>query len=250
MNHEFSMSGMNILVTGASSGIGRCTAIRLSLMGANVTICSRNLKGLEETLALMEGERHEIMVADFSKSVDLNNLVISLKEIHGLVHCVGTHKFVLSKFISEPEINEILKVNFISPVLLTKELVRAKKIKKGGSIIFVSSIAANSPSVGTILYGTSKAAVNSAMRSFALELAPLKIRVNSVSPGIIKTDFLFKNNESLSRTQLSEDEARYPLGYGIPEDITNAIIFLLSDGSRWITGSDLIIDGGISLKNS
>ena len=248
MIEDYLLVGRKILVTGASSGIGRECAKRLSMQGANLILTSRNLVGLKETLSLLSNGDHEIAVADLQKQDDLINLASSFTKLNGIVHCAGIHKLSLSKLITESEISKIMNINFVAPILLTKELIRKRSVEKKASIVFVSSIAANCPSVGTILYGASKAALNAAMRSFALEQAPMGIRVNCISPGMIKNDFMLKYNAGITQEQLFENETHYPLGYGTPEDIANIVVFIISDASRWITGADLIIDGGFSLK--
>ena len=235
-------------MTGASLGIGRECAKKLSMQGANLVITSRNHKGLLETLGLLSNGDHEIVLADLQKQNDIINLASSITKLNGIVHCAGIHMLCLSKLITESDISQIMNINFVAPILLTKELIRKRSVEKKASIVFVSSIAANCPSVGTILYGASKAALNAAMRSFALEQAPMSIRVNCISPGMIKNDFMLKYNAGLTQEQLFENDTHYPLGYGTPEDIANLIVFIMSDASRWITGTVLLIDGGFSLK--
>jgi len=245
----FLLKGKKIFITGASSGIGRATAIACSRMGATLTVSGRNKDNLDETLHLLNGSNHKSEILDITSNDDIKTLFDSLNDkFDSIIHCAGTHKFVPCRYITEENIQKIMSVNFISPIILTRQFLKNKLIKNNGSIIFISSIAANKVSYGTILYSSSKSALNSAMKSFALELAPSKIRVNSVSPGMVKTDFILKNNNSIDQNQLNEDEKKYPFGYGEVEDVANAIVFLVSDAAKWITGTDLILDGGFSLQ--
>lgn len=249
MVSDFLLEDKSILVTGASSGIGRETAIRLAEQGASVLLTGRNKIALSETLSLMKNpEIHSIHSADIEDPSAFKALIEIIGLCDGVVHCAGMHKFQPCRYINENQLRQIMHVNFELPVLLTKELLKGRKINKNGSIVFISSIAAWNVSAGSLIYGSSKAALNAAVRSFALELSVSKIRVNAVSPGMVKTNFIRKYNTSISQEQLDEDEIMYPLGYGTPEDVANAVIFFLCDASKWITGSNLTMDGGFSLK--
>jgi NAD(P)-dependent dehydrogenase (short-subunit alcohol dehydrogenase family) len=248
MYNPFSLEGKKILITGASSGIGRITAITCSKMGAKIVISGRNPIRLQETYISLIGSGHLKIVADLINSEEFSLLVEKIPPLDGIVHCAGLHKYVLCKLVKESDYNQIMRINFEVPIMLIQTLFKSKLIKKNASIVFISSIAADNPSVGTVLYGASKAALNSAMRSFALEFAPSKIRVNCISPGMVRTDFILKHNENITREQLDELEKNYPLGYGNPEDVAEGVVFLLSNASKWMTGTNLKLDGGVSLK--
>lgn len=242
--NPFSLEGKTILVTGASSGIGRGIAIACSKMGANVLVNGRNESRLKETLQLLEGESNKIVVADLSNSVKVTEMVTELPKLDGIVHCAGIGQRVLCKQLQERDLDEMMDVNFKAPVMLQTELLKQKKINKAASIVFIASIAADSPTVGNSMYSASKGAIISYANCLSIELAPRLIRVNCISPAMVWTDLIFKGG--ITEEELREDENKYPLKrYGTPEDIANLSIYLLSDASSWMTGSNIRISGGV-----
>jgi NAD(P)-dependent dehydrogenase (short-subunit alcohol dehydrogenase family) len=242
--NPFSLVGKTILVTGASSGIGRGIAIACSKMGANVVINGRNEDRLNETFSLMEGYNNVVMVGDLTDSSSLMSLVENLPRLDGIVHCAGIGTRVLCKNIMESDIDQAMGINFKAPVMLQTEILKQKKINKGASIVFIASISNDSPSTGNALYAASKGALISYSNCLQLELAPRKIRVNCISPAMVWTDLIFKGG--LTEEELHEDEQKYPLKrYGSPEDIANLAVYLLSDASSWMTGSNVKITGGV-----
>ena len=242
--NPFSLEGKTILVTGASSGIGRSIAIACSKMGANVLVNGRNESRLKETLQLLEGESNKIVVADLSNSVKVTEMVTELPKLDGIVHCAGIGQRVLCKQLQERDLDEMMDVNFKAPVMLQTELLKQKKINKAASIVFIASIAADSPTVGNSMYSASKGAIISYANCLSIELAPRLIRVNCISPAMVWTDLIFKGG--ITEEELREDENKYPLKrYGTPEDIANLSIYLLSDASSWMTGSNIRISGGV-----
>ena len=241
--NPFSLEGKTILVTGASSGIGRGIAIVCSKMGAVVVINGRNEEKLNETRSLMEGDDNTIMKGDLTDSSTIMALVGNLPRLDGIVHCAGIGTRVLCKNIMESDIDQAMGINFKAPVMLQTEILKQKKINKGASIVFIASISNDSPSTGNALYAASKGALISYSNCLQLELAPRKIRVNCISPAMVWTDLIFKGG--LTEEELHEDEQRYPLKrYGSPEDIANLAVYLLSDASSWMTGSNVKITGG------
>lgn len=248
MYNPYSLTGKTILVTGASSGIGRTTAIECSKMGATVIITARNEARLSETFRQLEGNGHQMFLCDFNSNEEIDNLVSLLPEIQGLVSNAGYTKILPVQFINFDDISNIMQVNTIAPMLLLQKLLKKKKIKKGASIVFTSSLAGlGSCSVGNSMYSASKGAISAFIRCVALELASKNIRVNAVCPAMVDTGIL--ESGTVSKEQLDEDKKNYPLGrYGNPIDIAWAMIFLLSDASGWITGDNLVIDGGVTLK--
>lgn len=249
INTPFSLIEKKILVTGASSGIGKAIAIECSKMGAKVIITARNEDRLKETLLEMSGQGHRYICADLSLDDSIPNLISSLDtKIDGLVNCAG---FTIPKpflFFTKEDISSVMKVNFEAPIILSQQLVKAKKLLKGASIVFVSSISGvYISSVAGSLYSASKAALNGAIKGMAIEMAAKGIRVNSVNPGMIDTN-IFKD-ETISKEQLEEDTKKYPLRrYGKPEEVAYGVIYLLSDASSWSTGTNLLIDGGYTLQ--
>ena len=241
--NPFSLKGKTVLVTGASSGIGRGIAVTCSKMKATVIINGRNQERLNETLSQMSDEGHSIIVGDLTDVAILNSVVSALPKLDGVVHCAGIGTRVLCKNILESDINQTINVNFKAPVLLQTEILRQKKINKGGSVVFIASISNESPTVGNALYSASKGALISYANCLQLELAPRLIRVNCISPAMVWTDLIFKGG--LTEEVLHKDEMTYPLKrYGRPEDVANLAVYLLSDASEWMTGSNVKITGG------
>lgn len=248
MYNPYSLEGKTILVTGASSGIGRATAIECSKMGAKVIITARNEIRLKKTLDSLYGEGHSMIPCDLSCDSDLDNLVSELPEIQGLVNNAGYTQLLPVNFIKVDAFEKLLKVNTISPICLLQKALKKKKIKGGASVVFTSSLAGlGYTTPGNSMYTASKGAISSFIKNAAIELATKQIRVNAVCPGMVNTGIL--DNGSVTEEQLQTDMKNYPLGrYGEPEEIAWQIINLLSDASKWITGTNVIIDGGYSIR--
>lgn len=241
--NPFTLEGKTILVTGASSGIGRGIAIACSKMGGVVVLNGRNEERLKETLTQMDGDNHRIVAADLSCMSQLADMVASLPQLDGIVHCAGIGQRVLCKQMKEEDLDVMMGTNFKAPVMLQTEILKRKKLNKGASIVFIASIASESPSVGNSIYCASKGAVISYANCLALELAPRLIRVNCIQPAMVWTDLIFKGG--LTEEDLKEDEKKYPLKrYGTPEDIANLAIYMLSDAASWMTGSCVKLTGG------
>lgn len=249
MYNPFSLEGKTILVTGASSGIGRVTAIECAKLGATLILTGRNVQNLHETLQTLEGEKgHQVIAADLSNEDECGELVASLPMLDGFVCNAGIGKMIPIQFYSSDVLEEVFGVNVFAPMLLVKLLVRKKKMKNPSSVVFTASISAYgnvSPANG--IYGASKSALSTYMKYAALELAGKGIRCNAVHPGRIQTPLI--ENKLLTAEDVARDVDVYPLKrYGKPEEVAHAIIYLLSDASSWITGTNLVIDGGRSLK--
>ena len=243
--NPFTLKGKTILVTGASSGIGRGIAIACSKMGASVIINGRNEQRLAETLREMRGEENLSLIADLSQTDAVAIMVRQLPKLDGVVHCAGIGQRILCKQLQESDLDNMMDVNFKAPVMFQTELLRQKKINKGASIVFIASIAYDSPTIGNAMYCASKGAVISYANCLALELAPRLIRVNCILPAMIWTDLIYKGG--ITEEELKEDEKKYPLKrYGKPEDVANLSVYLLSDASAWMTGSSIKMTGGIS----
>lgn len=241
--NPFTLEGKTILVTGASSGIGRGIAIACSKMGATVIINGRNEQRLAETMTEMQGEENISLAADLNDSNSLTEMVSRLPKLDGIVHCAGIGQRVLCKQLQEADLDTMMDVNFKAPVMLQTEILKQKKINKGASIVFIASIASDSPSIGNAVYSASKGAIISYANCLALELAPRQIRVNCILPAMIWTDLILKGG--ITEEELKEDEKKYPLKrYGKPEDIANLSIYLLSNAAAWMTGSSIKITGG------
>ncbi|MDD2798958.1 MAG: SDR family NAD(P)-dependent oxidoreductase [Bacteroidales bacterium] len=245
--NPFTLENKTILVTGASSGIGKAVAIECSKLGANVIVCGRNEQRLNETLDSLEGTNHTSRIVDFSTNKEIIPLVESLPNLDGVVHCAGFTHTLPFQFVNEVDLTAIMQVNFVAATMLSQSLVKSKKIGKSSSVVFVSSISGvNVTVLGNAMYSASKGAINGIAKSMALDLAPKGIRVNCVTPGMVNTNIL--HDELVTKEQLAEDMNKYPLKrYGEPQEVAHGIIYLLSDASKWVTGSNLLIDGGYTL---
>lgn len=246
--NPYSLEGKTILVTGASSGIGRAVAIECSRMGAKLILTARNEHRLQETLEQLEGQGHQYMVCDLSDKEAVPRLIEELPEVQGLVNNAGTTKTMPVPFIKYDDIAGLMQVNTIAPILLLSGMVKKKKLKKGSSVVFTSSVSGlGRTSPGNTMYAATKGAVSTFVMGAAKELADKNIRVNAVCPGMVETDIM--SHLAASEEQLAADRATFPLKrYGKPEEVAWAVIYLLSDASAWITGTNLLIDGGRCLK--
>lgn len=244
----FSLECKTILITGASSGIGRAMAIACAEAGATLVITGRNSERLTETLLLLNGDGHSMCVADLTKEDDLSALVAFVPKLDGFVSNAGIATPLMLQFVEKADVDETLTINAISVIHLTRILLQEKKLNKAASVVFTSSINGNRCAyIGSTLYAASKAMLTGFMKATALELAPKGIRVNSIEPGMIETDLLKDGN--VSQEELEKDRLKYPLKrYGKPEEVAWAAVYLLSDATKWMTGSSLLMDGGYTLQ--
>lgn len=254
MVNPFSLENKTILVTGASSGIGRATAIECANLGATIVATGRNANRLNETLDSLErsfGQNHISIIADLSTENGVNEFVEKMPNIDGLSSNAGvTAAITPIKFISEENASIIFNTNFFSNVFLAKMLFKKKKLNKGASIVFTVSIGGTSAFVtGSALYGSSKAALNSFTKFCAVEFATRHIRCNSVCPGMINTP-MTSPGDYVTEEDYEKDVKNYLVGrYGEPEEVARTILFLLSDASSFITGTSIVVDGGSSVPH-
>jgi NAD(P)-dependent dehydrogenase (short-subunit alcohol dehydrogenase family) len=245
--------GKHILVVGGSSGIGKETALNLAKLGATISIIGKNPTRVNKTLSELNeiniNIKHTGHIFDLVKIEAISTLVNELGNYDGLVYSAGIQKISPLQFINNQDFAEVQYVNAFAAIYLIRDLIKCKKLNKEASIVLVSSVSgAKIGSKGLISYATSKSALVGMSKSLALELARQKIRVNCVLPGMIN-DTLLNNMSNFSEEQLLEDKKNYPLGdYGTCEDVSNAICFLLSNLSKYITGAELVIDGGLTLN--
>jgi NAD(P)-dependent dehydrogenase (short-subunit alcohol dehydrogenase family) len=245
--NPFSLTGKIVMVTGASSGIGKVISIECSKLGAKLVLTGRDEQRLKNTFENLEGSGHKYIVADIRNTDDLKYLIDSSPMINGLVHSAGIVKTMPIGFISTDALNSIMDINFKGPVLLTQGLMKTKKIVSGGSIVIISSISGIACALsGNGVYSASKGAITSMAKIMALEFASQKIRVNSILAGMVKTHMT--DGLLFSEDEIIEDIKKYPLGYGEPDDVALGVVYLLSDASKWITGTDLKMDGGYTLS--
>lgn len=243
----FQLNNKTILITGASSGIGKHAAISISEMGANVVITGRDQKRLGETFQLLKGKNNLQFITDLLVQEELQNFVKQLPQLDGIFNCAGIVKPFPIKFISAEVLDEVFKINFNAQVLLMTQLTRQKKINKNASIVFSSSIAAAHPYKGGALYSSSKAALETYSKVIGLEFSNLGIRSNCIASAMVKTPMFDTAEHQGTKERMDEHIKKYPLGVGMPSDVTNAAIFLLSDASRWMTGQTITLDGGFLL---
>lgn len=245
--NPFSLEGKTVLVTGASSGIGQATAIECSKMGAKVVITGRNAERLQETYNLLGGTGHFQIIADLENVEEIDSLVAECPVLNGLVNNAGRGLSKPVNFLKVDDLQGVFQTNLFGVALLTKALLKKKKIAKNASLVFTSSISAYKTAPGLSVYAASKAAISAYMRTCALELASKGIRSNAVLPGMVETKLI--NSGTYTDEDKQADLAFYPLGrYGCPNDIAFGVIYLLSDASAWVTGTEMIIDGGRCIK--
>lgn len=242
----FNLNNKTILVTGASSGIGRSVAIEVSKAGAKLIILGQDESRLKETLSYLSGDQHLYLMGDLTIDENIISIISQISELDGIVFSAGVNDKSLVKSINREKINKMFNINIFSPMLFTKELIKQKKINKEASIVMISSISSHYATISNALYASSKGALESFIKVLALELSPRKIRVNGIRPGMVETQLL--KSYSLQE-ELETFKAQFPLGrFGNPEEIAYGVVYLLSDATKWMTGSIFNIDGGITLR--
>lgn len=247
MQTPFHLNNKTILVTGASSGIGRQVAISCSSMGAKVIITGRDEKRLAETFSLLYGDGHSQFICDLMDENQRNQFLDNVPAIDGFVHSAGVVMPVPVKFIAEKHLRHVMGVNFESAVYTIARLLKNKKLNDKSSLVFLSSISVSYPYAGGALYTASKGAIEAYSKNLAIEVLPKKMRCNVITPAMVKTPLYEETkNQSMYRSP-EEYENKYPLGLGMPEDVANAAVYLLSDASKWVTGINLTLDGGFSI---
>ncbi len=242
----FSLAGKTCLVTGASSGIGRGCCLAISAAGASVVATGRNEERLAETLSSLSGEGHCSIVADLVDEADRKLLVDACPPLDGIVHCAGLNRMAPVRYTTEKIFRELISANLEAPLLLTRELLCARLVRGGASIVSLSSSSALNGNPGLLAYVSSKSALIGATKVLAGELAKEGIRCNCLLPAMVRTP-MTEAGGLLNAEQLAADEKRYPLGYGEPSDVAAAVVFFLAGASRWITGQTLVLDGGLGL---
>lgn len=243
MTNPYDLSGKKILVTGASSGIGYETCLAISRQGGTFIAIARRVELLEKLIE-ESGNENSFILADLSQIEDIQKIVELMPNIDGIVHSAGIVTLAPVKFYSKELMNSIRETNFDSIALLINLITKKKKINKGSSIVLVASIAGLFGMKGNGIYAASKGALIAISKVWASEFSSNRIRVNCVSPGMVKTEITNKSIDDLSLEVIQQDEKKYPLGYGEAIQVANPIIFLLSEASSWITGQNLILDGG------
>lgn len=243
----FRLDGKTILVTGASSGIGRQICIEAARRGARIILTARDENRLRAVCAELEGAEHTVIPGDIWELTSSKTLVGALPELDGVVHSAGYTKIVPVAFLSEQLLRSMSQVLYEAPVLLSQQMLKARKVRKMGSVVFIASIAARIAMKGNATYSGLKASLCSFARCMALETAAQRIRVNTISPAQVRTAIM-QPDGPISAEMFAQYEKRYPLGFGEPEDVAYAAVYLLSDAAKWITGTDIVLDGGFLLE--
>ena len=247
--NPYTLEGKTVLVTGGAGGIGSEVARVCSKLGARIVLTDIREDALQVALSSLNkvscGE-HLAIKADLTNTDELNALVDQIPDIDGFVCNAGVMKLVLTQFITEEELTRIQSINLNAPILLTKALLKKKKVRKGGSIVFTASAAGvYRVSMGNAIYATTKCGIDAFMRTVALEYGPKGIRCNSVNPGMVETSLI----GSFTEEQKEKEMQNYPLRrFAKPEDIAQGIAYLLSDAASFVTGAALKIDGGMTLS--
>lgn len=241
----FSLEGKRVLVTGASSGIGRAVAVVCSRMGAELVITGRHAGRLDAVANELQGAGHRQVVADVTQQSDMDRLVSETGAVDGVVHAAGISRLAPFRMIAQSQLDEIFACNTFAPMQLTRALLAKKQMRAKGSIVFVTGLVSHVGPVASGAYAASKSALLGAMRSLGSEVARHGIRANCIAPGYVRTPMLDGVAQSGGNT--GELSSTTPLGVGEPEDIANAAVFFLSDASRWITRNYFVVDGGLTV---
>ncbi|MGD0711089.1 MAG: SDR family oxidoreductase [Bacteroidales bacterium] len=239
MTTNYNLSGKNILISGASSGIGKQTAINLSKAGARVFITGRTPEKLNETYRNLIGEKHVKIVADLTEVRQIDEVISAVTELHGFVHCAGISTMIPVKYIKQEQIREVFSLNYESAVLLVSKALSQRKISKNASFVFISSLATINPLFGGSLYIGSKLALEGFSKTIAIELTSKGIRSNCICPAYVFSPMIDKAKETMSAAFIEKFKAMHPNGFGYPQDVANIIAFLLSEESQWVNGQNI-----------
>lgn len=252
LHNPMDMKGALVLVTGASSGIGRETAILLSQLNARVALTGRNRERLAETLDRLEGTGHlaEPFDLDDTEAIPkwVRGIVDRAGPLGGMAHCAGSLLLLPVQFLSTAKVEALMRTNLTSAILLVKAFRARGCAARGSGVVLVSSMGALTGDTGLSAYTASKGALIGFARTAARELVADGLRVNCVAPGMVRTEMIGRLGREMGEEHLAEMERRYPLGFGEPRDVAHAIAFLLAETGRWITGSTLELDGGYTLR--
>ena len=252
-HNPFSLEGKNILITGASSGIGKQCAIRCSESGANIILVARDQARLENTRQQLTEGNHSAFSIDITNYSALESMVAEgvgkTGKIHGFIHAAGLEATLPLKNTSNDLYTKIFSVNVFAGFELAKLLSLKKYLsEEGASFVFISSVMGMVGEPGKVAYCSSKGALIAGIRSMAVELVSRKIRVNAISPSMVETEMAEQLFNSIPEESKNEIIKAHPLGLGKPDDISWASVYLLSEAARWVTGSNLVIDGGYTAK--
>ena len=246
MTNPMDLTGKRVVVTGASSGIGRACAILASQLGATVVLIARDEKRLDQTMSQMSGVGHSAVpydLSDLEHYEELFKRCASDQKLNGIVHAAGICPVMPLQSLTPAAMRKVMTLNYFSFLELARYFSK-KKVSDGGSMVAISSVSAQAGWLGGTLYCGSKGALDASIRALALELAAKKIRVNSVVPSNIRTPMLEEMISVAGAEAEKEIHVRQPLGIGDPSDVAHAVVFLLSDAAKFISGTNLVVDGG------
>lgn len=248
MKNPFSVEGKTILITGAASGIGKATALQLAEMGSKLILLDLNEEGLNKVKSEINNGNIQTIAINLTDFDCLQTMVANLPKLDGIVSNAGIFYSMMAKLSDKKDMERIFEINTFSHINLIQQIMEQKKLNKGASVVFTSSMSGVfCGAVGGSLYGATKSALAGYAKALAVELAPRGVRVNTIHPGMINTPLI--HSAALSQDVLDEDKKNYPLGrYGEPEEVAYSIVYLLSDATKWMTGTQLLIDGGFSVK--
>jgi NAD(P)-dependent dehydrogenase (short-subunit alcohol dehydrogenase family) len=242
------LAGRRLLITGASSGLGRAAAVATASCGATLVISGRDASRLEETRASLPGTGHTSLATDFRTADETTEFIKGIVKqgglLDGIFHAAGISMTLPVRLIKQQQIDEVFRSSVYGAFGISRAAAQKNVMRDSGSIIFMSSISALKGHNGMTVYSSAKAAVDGLVRSAAMELAPRNIRVNSILCGAVYTEMYAREVDRMGPEWIASIGAKHPLGFGQTDDISNAVIFLLSDASRWITGSAMAVDGG------
>lgn len=246
------LHGRRILVTGASSGIGRATANLVAQCGGQVALCGRDVERLEEARAGLPGQGHTIHAADLGQADAAHDLVMAIASgeapLDGVFHSAGITKVLPLKLIKDRQIDDVFGANLRGAFGIVRAAAKKNVVVDGGALIFMSSVAAVCGRPALAAYCAAKAGLNGLVRAASIELAPRRIRVNAIDAGAVRTAMHDNFVGSVNAEAQEEYERFHPLGFGEAEDVANLAVYLLGAGGRWITGANLAIDGGAAAK--
>lgn len=248
-SNPFSLAGKRILVSGASSGIGQQIAVSCAQMGANIIGVGRDEERVHKTQQLLDEVRpgHQMVRADLTDAAGRDVVMSALggEPLHGATHAAGISRLAPIRMFSEKHLREVQAINVEAPMLLTQLLLKRNLLQDGGSLLFISSIAAHIGVPGVGAYSGTKAALIAIVRCLSMEVAKRRIRANCLSPALVRTPLLDATAKMVS--SMEQEENNYPLGFGTPEDVAHAAVYFMSDASRWVTGTTLVMDGGLTV---
>jgi NAD(P)-dependent dehydrogenase (short-subunit alcohol dehydrogenase family) len=242
------MAGRRVFVTGASSGLGRAAAVALAQAGATLIMTGRSEERLEQTRGMLAGEGHAIYPAELSDADQTADLVKAAAKEHGpldgVFHSAGVFLVLPAKMTKQRHIDEVFGASVPGAYGIARGVSQRGVMNDGGSVVLMSSVAGARANAGLTAYAGAKAAILGLNMALAAELAPRRIRVNAIVAGTVETEMHLRMQASASGDQTDANAAKHLLGYGAPDDIAGVVMFLLSDASRWVTGTAMTVDGG------